>query len=282
MVKKSLGLGAALIAVATATPALARDGQMYAGVDAGIVIPNDVVFSGDQDVVDGDYAAGFDLGGFVGYDFGVIRVEGEVAYKDMDADETSAGDFGADGNVNVLTGMVNALLELGDGQVSAFAGGGVGYASVNLDVDDTLPYLDDQASGFAWQLLTGMRFRVSKNIDLGIKYRMLQVQDLNFVDAYEDDLHGNLRTHSLMGGITVNFGPSEPPIPSCIGARDGGALEAGDAAAGVPEGPLHRVLRLGSVDDHARGGNGAGYGSDGLWRLHQRADHAGRLCRPLG
>ena len=84
---RKLAVAVALASTALATPALARDKAWYVGVEGGAMIVEDIHFdittgattTKDAAQVDHDY--GYDVGGNVGYDFGMFRVEAEVAYK---------------------------------------------------------------------------------------------------------------------------------------------------------------------------------------------------------
>ena len=84
---------AAAAAAAIASPAAARDGSGYFGVEGGVLFPKDthVDFSGsyssegfDYDF-DGtlgiDHKTGVDLDIVAGYDLGMIRLEGELGWK---------------------------------------------------------------------------------------------------------------------------------------------------------------------------------------------------------
>src|SRR5690348_8008570 len=83
---------AAVAAAAIATPAVARDGTYYVGGDIGVMKPQDTRLSTNVDFLvlgprsfqEGatvNYNTGFDADLNAGYDFGMFRVEGEVAYK---------------------------------------------------------------------------------------------------------------------------------------------------------------------------------------------------------
>ncbi len=84
---RKLAIAVALASTALATPALARDKAWYVGVEGGAMIVEDIHFdittgttkTKDAAQVDHDY--GYDVGGNVGYDFGMFRIEAEVAYK---------------------------------------------------------------------------------------------------------------------------------------------------------------------------------------------------------
>ena len=76
-------LGVALASTFLAAPAFARDDQAYIEVDAGVVMPRDldVVVGSVPDAAIVDPKMGYDIGGIIRYDFGMFRLEGEVAYK---------------------------------------------------------------------------------------------------------------------------------------------------------------------------------------------------------
>ena len=75
--------------------------------------------------------------------------------------------------------MINLLLDYGneDG-LSGYAGVGVGIADVKMnpfvDTPNGIVGFSDSHSGIAWQGILGLRYAVSPNIDLGLKYRYLQ------------------------------------------------------------------------------------------------------------
>src|SRR5688500_20375449 len=90
---RKIALGMAVAASAIAAPAMAKDGQGYFGADIGVVIDNevDVHISGFEDAVNVEHEMGWDLGAFLGYDFGFIRTEVEMSYKESDPESLVAG-----------------------------------------------------------------------------------------------------------------------------------------------------------------------------------------------
>jgi opacity protein-like surface antigen len=97
-------------AITIASPAAARDGQPYFGVEGGILLPKDqdadidVDFTttqtpaaplapagptdtGFNNALGIDYRRGVDLDAIVGYDFGLFRLEGELGYKRAKLDD---------------------------------------------------------------------------------------------------------------------------------------------------------------------------------------------------
>ena len=123
-----------------------------------VVGPADTTFNNTFGL---DYKKGYDVDAIAGYDFGMFRLEGELGYKraNIDALEVDSTDLAAlnrrstgptamslrtrsilfrpssptdvdlGGHVSVLSGMVNALFDVGnqDG-LSFYAGGGFGRA----------------------------------------------------------------------------------------------------------------------------------------------------------
>ena len=234
---RNIVIGMAMASTMLASPALARDSQWYVQVEGGPMLVEDLDFdvNGVEDQLTQDYDAGYDFGGLVGYDFGPVRIEAEASYREADADQlivgtlgfpagagtrlAAAGQFPANGYVNSLSFMVNGLADFGpDDGLQGFVGGGVGVARTKVQTTintNGAPGLDDSDTGFAWQILAGVRAPVTDRIDVGLKYRFFNAQNIEMVDRLGDVLEGRLRSHSLMGTVTYNFGapPAPPPPP---------------------------------------------------------------------
>jgi len=228
---RKLAIAAALSTTVLAGPALARDGAWYVGGDFGPTIVEDMETSfspgtsaGSIGTIQIGFDEGFDGSGFVGYDFGAFRLEAEVSYKQSDVEElitsgivapnttgTSALFTGGGGDISVLSGMVNGLLDFGDEDgLSGFVGGGAGIARVDINgvtaFSNTGTIVDDSDTRFAWQVLAGVRQALSPNVDIHLKYRFFNVDDLEMVGFGGRLVEADLRSHSLLGGITFNFG----------------------------------------------------------------------------
>ncbi len=227
---RKLAIAMALSSTVLAAPALARDGAGYAGIEFGPMIVEDVdVDIGALDnAVTIDSETGFDGSIFAGYDLGAVRLEVEAGYKKAAAKSISTaagvvvpGGFpGAQvydpafGGMRVFSVMGNALLDFGDDEgVSGFIGGGAGWAKTEVEVGARPNFpgvIDDKDSGFAWQILAGVRQAITPNVDAHLKYRFFNANlDLISVAGLESD--ARFRSHSLMGGLTFNFGQAAPP-----------------------------------------------------------------------
>ena len=281
--RKYLMVATAAAAV-MATPAVARDGSVYVGIEGGILFPKDNdadVFADfttsqtpttplaaaplDTDFEDAfgiDYKRGIDVDAIIGYDFGMFRLEGEIGYKKAKVNEfeiddsdiaainlalnrpsgvgdpgnpgfaaISADDFDLNGNIKVWSAMVNGLVDFGneDG-LSFYVGGGAGRAKAKA--------FGDSDSAWAFQGIVGARYAVSRNVDLGLKYRYFQTGKLNFAeDAVAVNGNGNavivgttqvvtttnavlfsdfeqkFRSHSLLASLSFNFGGGDEALP---------------------------------------------------------------------
>ena len=225
---------AAAAAAAISSPALARDGTPYVGVEAGVLFDGDteqdlLVNYGQgtvayDDAFDIDFKPALDADLIAGYDFGMFRLEAELGYKRLRADKVTyssgfADDFDItdpnldiDGKGSILSLMANALLDFGDENGwSFYAGGGLGRARVRFD--------GDRDSAFAWQGIAGVRKAVSDTVDVGLKYRYFRTGRLNFNDSFNTGdgiigfgTDGKFRSHSLLASLIFNFAPPPPPM----------------------------------------------------------------------
>src|SRR5215212_2132351 len=145
---------AAVAAAAIASPAAARDGSGYIGIEGGVLFPQKQDIDGavdfttntltrvdlaSDDVARVKLKTGYDVDIIGGYDFGIFRLEGELGYKHskiksvniddgfVTAINTGSGnlfiddDFNISNRATVLSGMINGLLDFGgNGGVGAY------------------------------------------------------------------------------------------------------------------------------------------------------------------
>jgi len=231
-----------MASTALASPAIARDGQWYVELDGGVMIAEDNTFdiqdaNGDNiDTFELDSDYGYDFGGLVGYDFGAFRLEAEASYREWELDTLRAGATGvpagtngvtsnlgqipANGDPNSLSFFLNGLFDFGpDDGLQGFVGAGIGVARTDYDVlvNTTTPRsLDDSDTGLAYQILAGVRAPLTETIDVGLKYRMFTHDDVQLIDAAGRDIEDKVRTHSILGTLTFNFGGPPPPPPVVV------------------------------------------------------------------
>src|SRR5690348_11650260 len=98
---RKFGIAVALATTVMATPALARDHSFYVGVEGGGMLVEDQPVSvfdptrttntlGEFSI---NYGVGYDVDLIAGYDFGMVRLEGELGYKHAGIDEMEVRDF---------------------------------------------------------------------------------------------------------------------------------------------------------------------------------------------
>jgi OmpA-OmpF porin, OOP family len=153
---------------------------------------------------------GWRVGGSIGYIFNEwFALEGEVGYMKQDFDsldiEEVSGNFiaipfefecnlsfceniGLDGDVSVLTGMINAIFGFPIGAwLRPYVGAGAGVAHVNFDgvgLSDfsSICCLDDSDNTFAYQLFAGADFMITENVALGGRFRALKIGHIEVED----------------------------------------------------------------------------------------------------
>lgn len=228
---RKLAVTLALATTALSTPALARDDAWYVGVEGGAMLVEDIHFDvgASKDVVTQNNHAGYDVGGNIGYDFGPFRAEAEVSYRRARVDSARAsvplatsgfpapaGSYEqASGNTTALSFMVNGLLDFGeDNGLQGFVGGGAGVARIKdrLRISGAADTLNDSDTVFAWQAIAGVRAPINKNVDVSLKYRFFNAPDVKLIDIGGNQWKGRYRSHSLLVGLTYNFGAPEEPV----------------------------------------------------------------------
>ncbi len=214
---------AAAATVVLSSPAFARDGSIYVGADAGLMFIQKAHdnYQGITGLTDGSigikHKTGVDLDLIAGYDFGFIRAEAEAGYKHASIDSTDPNIpnfgpfFGDGGKARTVSLMGNLLADFGnENSLSFYAGGGLGVARTTYRVDSIS--FGGTDSNLAWQLIAGVRYPVSPNLDVGLKYRYFHTKyDLN--EGPKEELLGKWNSHSLLASLTYNFGAALPPPP---------------------------------------------------------------------
>ena len=242
----TLALGAAIAAAPQMASAQSTDdgGGVYMSLNAGVATLSDPTVTyydaggtfggtGTRDTftskLDTKSAATF--GGAIGYDFGAVRADIEVAYSKNTinsltlvsvngsnvtltaADRTDVCDYleattcGGSGNTFVIPGSrVRQLSAMGNlwldlplgGSITPYAGGGVGISGFEVD--------GEGKGKFAFQLGAGVGIKLSPGFALTGDYRHRVVARSNIpFDASSGYEISALKTDSIMAGIRVTF-----------------------------------------------------------------------------
>src|SRR4051812_28059077 len=127
---------AAVAAASVATPAIARDGAWYAGVEGGVMKVDRTDFDyQDASVSLGNgvsvrHKTGYDVDVIGGYDAGLFRFEAETSYKRAgiksiryDPVYFGVSNLDAGGHATALSAMINGLVDFGNAGLSGYVGG---------------------------------------------------------------------------------------------------------------------------------------------------------------
>jgi opacity protein-like surface antigen len=159
---------------------------------------------------------GIYVGGTGGYDFGFLRLEGELSYRNAKIDTVTENGVpfrNVDGDLGVFATMFNVFFDLHNSSpVTPYLGGGIGFA--NLHMNDTtgrnssgnrIPLYDDSNDTvFAYQVGAGMDIAINSRYSLDVGYRYFITEKAR-LDG--DSITSNLRfeSHNAMVGFKVKF-----------------------------------------------------------------------------
>jgi opacity protein-like surface antigen len=155
-----------------------------------------------------EYDPGIYVGGAVGGDMGIVRIEGEISYRQSQIDqitlEGASSSSHVDGDVGVLAIMANVFFDIPTGgPVTPYIGGGIGFASIAIDDTrvDGYYYSDSDDEGvFAYQLGAGVAIDLNRRLALDIGYRFFGTSEADF--AYTSMEY---QSHSVMLGLRYGF-----------------------------------------------------------------------------
>ena len=226
---RKLAIAMALSSTLLATPAFARDGALYIGGEFGAMIVEDI----DVDI--GATNNAITINHDYGYDGDIVgrlrrvpaRSRGRLKKARLELPTSSAASRGPSSwpppsqRRSTPSFMINGMLDFGDDDgISGFVGGGIGMARVKANnyrnFANATPFLDGSDSRIAWQVFAGVRQAVSDNIDVTVKYRFFNADKVRLTAFNGAEADYRFRSHSLLGGLTFNFGGADPipePVP---------------------------------------------------------------------
>ncbi|MEA3486235.1 MAG: outer membrane protein [Thermodesulfobacteriota bacterium] len=188
------------------SPAFAA-GNFYVTPQVGVTFLNDADIS-DNGVAFGTvgFDAGYGAGISGGYDFGVIRLEGEAGYRKNDLDTISIpgeGEFPIPGETTALSLLLNCFVDFETGTgFTPYAGAGIGVAKVEFEASDEDISEDDTV--FAYQFVAGVGYAVAENVTLDVSYRYFATADPTFDDG-GDEIEMEYGSHNIFMGVRFSF-----------------------------------------------------------------------------
>ncbi|RMF07560.1 MAG: OmpA family protein [Alphaproteobacteria bacterium] len=214
-----------LVPAFVAAPAVADD-NWYAAIRGGLSSAEKSSLDDVSSGLRGHAEHGTDLaiGLGLGYDLGDLRVEGEILHLRNDVDEfafSNDGGLGAalvgvndadSGSTRATAGMFNLLYDIDTGSaVTPYLGAGLGWGKVKFNnyAAAGSAILDDSDSVMAYQLIAGLRARVSQAVDLTAGYRYFGTEDPKLTDALGQSVDADFNAHVFLVGLVWKFGGKE-------------------------------------------------------------------------
>ncbi len=148
-----------------------------------------------------------------------LRFEGEYTYRYNGVGDwftgvetsgvlTSLTRDPAEGNLLSHSLMFNSLMDVSKPRVGCanlYGGGGIGIVHVESTIQIPATTYDVSDSTFAWQLIGGVNYAVSAQMDLFVEYRYLGADALNVIDTATGIPFGDFDydTHSVFLGARI-------------------------------------------------------------------------------
>jgi len=221
--KKSLSTFLALATLAIPAICLAippRVGPYVSGF-VGVSVPEDsdaTAFNLNDRV---EFDPSINVGGTGGFDFGYLRLEGELSYKHGQISRVSDrinqvtfNNINNGGSIGALAVMGNVFWDLhNESPITPYLGGGVGVAT--LHQNDTFGtastggrlqlYGSDNDTVFAYQVGAGLELALNRMLSLDLSYRYFgtSLAHFNRGTIAEDDLR--IRSHNASVGVRMKF-----------------------------------------------------------------------------
>ena len=176
-----------------------------------------------------EFDPSINIGGTGGFDFGYVRLEGELSYKRGEMSSitstfpspppTSTVRFtNVDGSLGAVAVLFNCFIDLhNDTLVTPYFGGGAGFAALHLD--DTFGtiasgagagsrariYLSDDDTVFAYQAGAGLEIALNRRLSLDVGYRYFGTSRANFNENFSTETTLKFESHNGAVGIRVKF-----------------------------------------------------------------------------
>jgi outer membrane protein OmpA-like peptidoglycan-associated protein len=208
--------------------AVQAEENWYAGIEGGLNFAEKSNLKGGNTSLLGNasHDDGYVLGGVLGYDFGGVRLEGELARRHNGVDKytfSNDGGIGAaagvgslngvtnadEGSARVTSGMMNVLIDIGkDWAITPYVGAGFGAAKVkynNFSIG-AADFVDDSDTVFAYQMIAGLSKAISKQVDISLDYRYFATDDPKVRDGLGRRVNADYSAHTVMLGLRYKFG----------------------------------------------------------------------------
>lgn len=214
----STALACLVPAVCISPVVRADDGPWYVSATGGWARQGDqnvrYSASGQDTGTDLELAGGFLAGAAVGRQFGERwRIELEYMYQSVDQEGLALPGTGVSGDGNfastsVGTNLLYDLTRAGNAPVQPWVGFGLAWLTeVDIDIESTNGEISFSGSGFAPQVMAGLRFRAleSIKIDLGLRYLLARDLDLDGEGRAPGDIRADYAPLAVTAGVVWTF-----------------------------------------------------------------------------
>ena len=215
---------AALLALPSIGAAAEPRAGAYVSGFVGVSIPTDSSVTTDDylnaatyhDQVEFD--PGIYVGGTGGYDFGYVRLEGEISYRNSEIasikDQNNFKLRRTKGDLGVAAFMANAFFDLhNDTIVTPYLGGGIGFAVLHqsdtygTDEFSVRQRLYDEGDDtvFAYQVGAGVEIALNRRFSLDIGYRYFGTDTATFNSDTDWANSLKFESHNVTVGFRATF-----------------------------------------------------------------------------
>jgi len=204
--KKRVLLLAGCISMAAVSPAFAAADGPYFTIMAGPTFVDDSTWTRTgAPSTEFEFDAGYNVGGALGYKYKMLRIEGEVAYRQNDIDQFKIGAITVDapGNIGAFSAMANVYFDFENHTAwTPFIGAGAGWASAEVEDLTISGFLtgDEDDDGFAYQFIGGFGYEVSEALTANLEYRYFAMDDPEF-----GAIKADYKTHNIVVGLRYVF-----------------------------------------------------------------------------
>ena len=150
-------------------------------------------------------------GGAIGYRFSPnFRAETDLSYRENDY---SLSGVTGSGSEKHLSAMLNGYYDFANNsRFTPYVGAGVGFDRATIEANYTASgstiKADDSDIAFAYNLMAGIGYAVTKNIDLTLGYRWLDTSTATVdakINTTSTTLDGEYKAHEVLAGVRYNF-----------------------------------------------------------------------------
>lgn len=223
----SLASATAGVAAPAGVAATARPGP-YMAAFVGASVPRDATVTTDDFFADTtftdrvEFDPGINAGIVGGYDFGYLRLDGELSYKHGSMaeiiDKSDNYHFrNVDGDVASLSLMFNGYLDLhNNSPITPYLSGGIGFATIYLSdtfgtdtrgssADEVQLYEEDYDTVFAWQAGGGVEIALNRMLSLDLGYRYFRTAKARFDSSWDQSSRLRFESHNASAGLRFKF-----------------------------------------------------------------------------